>query len=36
VIDQVAFDRWAATIEDLRKRGRLFCGIGYYLFTARV
>jgi hypothetical protein len=36
VIDQAAFDRWAAGIEDLQKCGRLFCGIGYYLFTARV
>jgi hypothetical protein len=36
VIDQAALDRWAAAIEDLRKRGRLFCSIGYYLFTARV
>jgi len=36
VIDEVAFDRWAAAIEDLRQRGRLFCSIGYYLFTARV
>jgi hypothetical protein len=36
VIDQAAFDRWATAIEDLRQRGRLFCSIGYYLFTARV
>jgi SAM-dependent methyltransferase len=36
VIDQAAFDRWAAAIEDLHKRGRLFCSVGYYLFTGRV
>jgi hypothetical protein len=36
VIDRAAFDRWATAIEDLRQRGRLFCSIGYYLFTARV
>jgi hypothetical protein len=36
VIDQAALDRWAAAIEDLHKRGPLFCSIGYYLFTARV
>lgn len=36
LIDQAGFDRWAAAIEDLHKRGRLFCSIGYYLFSARV
>jgi len=36
VIDASEFDRWAAAIEDLRQRGRLFCTIGYYLFTAQV
>jgi len=36
VIDASEFDYWAAAIEDLRQRGRLFCSIGYYLFTARV
>lgn len=36
VIDTGEFDHWAAAIEDLRQRGRLFCSIGYYLFTARV
>jgi len=36
VIDQAAFDRWAAAIENLHRRGRLFCSIGYYLFSARV
>jgi SAM-dependent methyltransferase len=36
VIDAGEFGRWAAAIEDLRGRGRLFCSIGYYLFTARV
>ena len=35
VIDAGAFDYWAAAIEDLRRRGRLFCSIGYYLFSAR-
>jgi SAM-dependent methyltransferase len=28
-------DQAAAGIEDLQKCGRLFCSIGYYLFTAR-
>jgi SAM-dependent methyltransferase len=36
VIDAGEFDHWKAAIEDLRQRGRLFCSIGYYLFTARV
>jgi SAM-dependent methyltransferase len=36
VIDTGEFHHWAAAIEDLRQRGRLFCSIGYYLFTARV
>ena len=36
VTDTGEFDHWAAAIEDLRQRGRLFCSIGYYLFTARV
>jgi len=36
VIDASEFDHWAAAIEDLRQRSRLFCSIGYYLFTARV
>jgi hypothetical protein len=36
VIDTGEFAHWAAAIEDLRQRRRLFCSIGYYLFTARV
>lgn len=36
VIDQAEFDHCAVAIEDLRRRGRLFCSIGYYLFTAQV
>jgi SAM-dependent methyltransferase len=36
VIDAGEFDHWAAAIEDLRRRGRLFCSIGYYLFAAKV
>lgn len=36
VIDTGELDDWAAAIEDLRQRDRLFCSIGYYLFTARV
>jgi hypothetical protein len=36
VIDAEEYARWAAVIEDLRRRDRLFCSIGYYLFTARV
>jgi hypothetical protein len=35
-IDAAEFDHWAAAIEELRQRGRLFCSIGYYLFTATV
>jgi SAM-dependent methyltransferase len=30
------FSQWASAIEELRQRGRLFCSIGYYLFSARV
>lgn len=36
VIDTRELDSWATAIEDLRQRDRLFCSIGYYLFTARV
>ena len=36
VIDAGEFERWAAGIEDLRKKDRLFASIGYYLFAARV
>ena len=36
VITAPELESWTATIEDLRQRGRLFCSIGYYLFTARV
>jgi SAM-dependent methyltransferase len=36
VITAAEFAQWAAAIEDLRQRGRLFCSIGYYLFTATV
>jgi hypothetical protein len=36
VITADEFAKWAAAIEDLRQRGRLFCSIGYYLFAARV
>ena len=36
VIDAGELDRWTGEIEDLRRRGRLFCSIGYYLFTARM
>ena len=36
VISAGEFGRWAAAIEDLRQHGRLFCSIGYYLFTAQV
>jgi len=36
VITAAECDRWAVVIEDLRRRGRLFCSIGYYLFTATV
>ncbi|HSD91920.1 MAG TPA: methyltransferase domain-containing protein [Methyloceanibacter sp.] len=35
VITDREFARWTAAIEDLRQRGRLFCSIGYYLFSAR-
>ncbi len=35
-IDAAEFRHWAAAIEDLRQRGRLFCSIGYYLFAATV
>jgi SAM-dependent methyltransferase len=36
VIDTSEFAQWAASIEDLKQRGRLFASIGYYLFTATV
>jgi len=36
VITAEEFAQWASAIEDLRRRGRLFCSIGYYLFAARV
>lgn len=36
VISEAELDDWTAAIADLHKRGRLFCAIGYYLFTARV
>jgi SAM-dependent methyltransferase len=36
VLTAAEFAQWAAAIEELRQRGRLFCSIGYYLFTARV
>lgn len=36
VITAAEFSQWAATIEDLKQRCRLFCSIGYYLFTATV
>ena len=36
VIDADELARWTGTIADLHGRGRLFCSIGYFLFTARV
>jgi SAM-dependent methyltransferase len=36
VITAAEFAQWAAAIEELRQRGRLFCSIGYYLFSAQV
>jgi hypothetical protein len=36
VISAGEFAQWAAAIEDLRQRSRLFCSIGYYLFAAQV
>jgi SAM-dependent methyltransferase len=36
VITAAEFTQWASAIEDLRQRGRLFCSIGYYLFSAQV
>jgi hypothetical protein len=36
VISASEFDRWATAIENLRQQDRLFCSIGYYLFTAQV
>lgn len=36
VIDRHELDSWAAAVEDRRRRDRLFCSIGYYLFTARI
>jgi hypothetical protein len=36
VISAAEAEGWAAEIADLAARGRLFCSIGYYLFTARV
>ena len=36
VITAEEFAEWASSIADLRQRGRLFCSIGYYLFTAQV
>ena len=36
VITAAEFARWASANEDLRQRGRLFCSIGYYLFSAQV
>ena len=35
VISAAEFTQWSAAIEDLKQRGRLFCRIGYYLFTAQ-
>jgi SAM-dependent methyltransferase len=36
VISAAEADGWAAEIAKLATAGRLFCSIGYYLFTARV
>lgn len=36
VIDTRELDNWVAAIEERRQRDRLFCSIGYYLFTARI
>jgi hypothetical protein len=35
VIDADELARWTGTIGDLHGRGRLFCSIGYFLFTAK-